>query len=784
MSRPIKWLAAGVGAIVVLGCAGGLGYGTYVLRSSRPVLDGSVVLPGLAAPVSVARDAQGVPTLTGSNRLDLARALGFLHAQERYFQMDLLRRAGAGELSGLVGAAALPVDRQRRLHRFRWRAEQALVKLPAGERAFLKAYTDGVNDGLRALHHAPWEYALLRTTPAPWTEADCALVTFAMYFDLQDSDATAQIQAQAARGLLGPVLADFLYPKGSPQDAPLDGSHLPEPPMPAGPAPGAALSPRHAARMPDGLPGSNNFAVSGQLSATGAAIVENDMHLDLGVPNIWYRARLRLPGTLDIVGVTLPGQPFVVVGSNTHVAWAFTDSYIETGDAVIIETLPGDPASYKTPDGPRKFDWVTENICPAHAPCEALRIAETIWGPVTNVDGLNHPVVWHWMAEDENAVRIEGFSALEQAHDVTEALAAAHGAGLPDQNFVVGDSAGHVAWTIMGQVPRRVGLDDQVPHSWADGSVGWRGYLSAQEIPQVVNPPDGRLWSANARVLGGAAYALLGDGFYGGPARARAIHDDLFAKDRFTEADLLAIANETRAGALDGWQAAMLAAIDANKKEPRIEFLRGTVADWGGRAVADSAGYRMVHEFRTGVISRIYNGLAAPLAGPDGEVLVSRQADDPSLRLLGEHPAALVPPPYKSWDDLTHSVLHDLADQVDLHAGGRPDHYVWGARNTTSIRHPLSRVSSALGWLTNPADEPVAGDTLVPRVAVPGFGASERLVVSPGHEDQAIFDMPVGQADNPLTPYYMAGHEAWVRGDATNLLPGATKWRLSLVPGA
>jgi penicillin G amidase len=774
----VGWIrrgALGLGTVVLVASLGVLGYGAWVMERRRPVLQGSSALPGLVASVVVERDAEGVPTLTAANRNDLARALGFVHAQERFFQMDLLRRAGAGELSALVGPAALSVDRARRLQRFRARAEQALAKMDDTQKSLVTAYTEGVNAGLAALGHAPWEYSLLREAPEKWKPADTALVTFAMYFDLQDSDASAQVQAQSARALLGPVMAEFLYPHGSPEDAPLDGSHLPEPPMPASLAPGAGAAPGDAKEMP----GSNNFAVAGQLSTTGAAIVENDMHLDLGVPNIWFRARLEMPGALDEVGVTLPGTPFIVVGSNTHVAWAFTNSYIETGDAVVIETLPGDAESYKTPDGPRKFETHEEKICVAHGGCEDLLVLDTIWGPITGQDAAGRPVAWRWVADDENAVRTEGYSGLEKARNVREALDAAHTAGLPQQNFVVGDSAGHIAWTVIGQIPRRVGLNDGLPHSWADGSAGWHGYLSASEVPEIVDPPERRLWSANARMVGGAALQVFGDGGYGGPARARAIHDDLFAREKFAEADMLAIANEVRAHALDPWQAIMLAAIDAHKGEPRIYILRATVADWGGLAVPDSSGYRLVWEFRRDAVRRIYAGLAGKL-GPDA--LLPRQLDRPCVRLLTERPGPLVPPPFKSWDELTGSVLRDLADKVDLQAGGQAARFTWGARNHTGIHHPLAAFVPGLSWLTDPPDEQVAGDQLVPRVVVPGFGASERLVVSPGHEAQGIFEMPAGQAGDPLTPYYGAGHEIWVQGGVSPLLPGSTKWRLVLTP--
>jgi penicillin amidase len=353
---------------------------------------------------------------------------------------------------------------------------------------------------------------------------------------------------------------------------------------------------------------------------------------------------------------------------------------------------------------------------------------------------------------------------------------------MPDQNFVVGDSDGHIGWTIIGQVPRRVGLPDQVPYSWADGTHGWHGYLAASEVPEIVDPADGRLWTANARTLGGDGLAVLGDGGYAAPFRARAIHDDLFARDHFAEGDLLAIATDDRAHALDAWQSVMHAAIEAHSDDVKIAALGPYVAAWGGKAEAASVGYRLVRYFRGALLSRIYSGLAGGLAtSPGSEVPAARQADDPALRLLAARPGWLVPKPFKDWDAVVVSALNDVSEEAAAGKGGLSG-FTWGALNRVGIHHPLARAVPLLGWLTDPPDVSDAGDNIVPRVAIAGFGASERLVVSPGHEDRAIFDMPVGQSDNPLSPYYLAGQAEWVNGQPTPLLPGAAKWTLVLHP--
>jgi penicillin amidase len=390
------------------------------------------------------------------------------------------------------------------------------------------------------------------------------------------------------------------------------------------------------------------------------------------------------------------------------------------------------------------------------------------------------PVVWRWAAHDPQAVMMEGQLRLEAAHSVREALDAAHAAGMPQQNLLVGDTAGHIGWTIIGQVPRRVGLDDQLPHSWADGTHRWDGYLTAAEIPEIIDPPGGRLWTANARVVGGHALELLGDGGYAEGMRASKLRDDLAARPRFAEADLLAIENDDQATMLAEWQKLLLDAIHAHSADPRIAAMQGFAADWGARAVPASAGYRLVEAFRKGAIRRVLGGLLEPVASRLGENPVSQaRAEWPVERLLTERPAALVPPPYKDWDALTGDVLDTMAKAVERSGGGLAD-FTWGGVNHVGIHHPLARAVPLLGLLTDPPDVPEAGDTVVPRVTIPGFGASERMVVSPGHEASGLIDMPVGEADNPLTPYYGAGQSAWVAGSGTPLLPGAARWRLVL----
>ncbi len=768
-----------------------------LLQRSLPKLEGRVAAEGLTASVTVERDARGVPTIRGRRRADLAWALGYLHAQERFFQMDLLRRAAAGELSELVGPAALQRDKANRLHRFRYRASRVLASIGSDERQILDAYVAGVNRGLGDLGSASFEYLLLLKKPTYWTAEDTILVVYAMYLNLQEANGVTERRRADAMETLGQPLADFLFPEGTPWDAALDGSSLPAPKTPS-------LGLRHAAaRQGLGrtaaieplLSGSNGFAVGGDVSPRGSAIVANDMHLGLREPNTWYRARLVMTDsadapTLDVTGVTLPGAPNIVAGSNGRIAWGFTNSYVDTSDVVILEKADGSSNRYLTPEGPKEKLRIEERLCQTCSRSETLTVEETIWGPVIGRDAHGRELAYRWIAHDPVAVNLRGALDLEGAANVREAVEIAHHMGIPHQNLVVGDMKGDIGWTVTGALPRRFGLDGRTPASWAAGDKGWNGYLSSEETPALYNPPAHRIWTANARIVGGEALARLGVGSYAHGARARQIRDSLLAASHFNEQDLLAIQLDDRGLLLERWQNLLLQALRGRIGDPRYAPLVPEVEHWGGRAEPNSVGYRLVRTFRLELISAIYDAYTAAMPAieelPDKTQprrLPTNQADEPAWRLLSERPMQLLPPGYSNWEDVVDGALERLLSKLQLEAGGRLDGFTWGSANHTGIYHPLVQALFGASTALAPPDEPLAGDVYQPRVSAPGFGASVRFVVSPGQEATGIFHMPTGQSGHPFSPYYNFGHEDWAKGRPTPFLPGETCWRLRFEPG-
>ena len=595
-------VAAGLLLAVLLAC--GAAAGLWLrgrMAASMPRLDGTVALPGLSAPVRVTRDALGVPTVTGSNRLDVARATGWLHAQDRFFQMDVLRRRGAGELSELFGKAALPLDREARLHGFRQLAAEVVTQASPAHLALVEAYAQGVNAGLAALGSKPWEYVVLRAEPRPWLPEDSALITYAMTLELQEGTGRYVRTLSAIRDNLGPASLAFFAPLSAPGDAALDASSSPEAPIPpasevnlraAAPGVGAGMASAAAfGGIPwedRGMPGSNNFAVSGAV-AGGFAIVANDMHLHLGVPNTWYRMSLRWPGHEE-TGVTLPGAPAIVAGSTGRIAWGYTNSNGGSGDIVVVgpsispDLYHGPPGSGLLP-----FERRTETVAVKGSKPVPMEFTRTIWGPVVGEGPDGRSLAFHWTEDDPAATNFNIFD-LEDAPDVRAAVAVAHRMGIPAQNFVVADSAGQIAWTIAGRLPKRVGYDGRLPVTWTFGDRRWDGYLPPGEVPTIVSPAGGRLWTANNRTVGGASLAALGDSGYDIAARARQIRDDLDALIArgapLAPRDLLAIQLDDRAILMETWHTLLLETLrpDIVARKPSRARLLQAVQKWEGRA--------------------------------------------------------------------------------------------------------------------------------------------------------------------------------------------------------
>ena len=766
------------------------GYG--VLRASLPKVAGSLEVSGLGASVSISRDERGVPTIVAANRPDLAYGTGFVHAQDRFFQMDLSRRLAAGELSELFGSVALEQDKKARLFRFRHLAQQAIADATPEQRAIVEAYTRGVNAGLASLSSRPWEYWLLRAKPVQWRPEDVALVSYAMWWDLQYDDIDRErIRFALDSSLHGATVGcgrwncalKFFYPRGTSWDAPNAADTVaPVPPIRIlnsdelnvrgeSHATNAPQAPSESPSPPPRAPaaGSNGWAVSGPLSSSGSALVASDMHLNLRVPTVWYRARLKV-GAVDLNGLTLPGAPVLVVGSNGHIAWGFTNSYGDWSDLTR---------------------WPCTALPPLSAVREIIHVkgaADVPFDVRSNKEGLlysddqrNSCWMVRWLAAVRGSTNFN-IIHLESTTTVAQAIALAPSIGIPHQNFVVGDREGHIGWSILGRIP------DGSEETRLDGSAPWD---TAPTHPKLIDPAAGRIWTANARPIDDPTYeaviggdeASLGAGYDLG-ARAHQIRDDLMALNSpATPADMLRIQTDDHALFLVRWHDLLVNLLDeeAVKDHADRAELKRVVADWRARASVDSVGYRLVRDFHATTERATWAMFLRAMNIDASDAPPPARFEGALWEVVTQQPMHLLAAKYPTWrafllEQVDASIARLRKDCPDL------SKCAWGARRPAQIRHPLSRALPFAAKLLDMPTMQLPGDHDMPRVQDGAFGASERFAVSPGHEAEGYLMIAGGQSGHPLSPYYRAGFDEWAQAKPIPFLPGRPEHELTLTP--
>lgn len=775
-----KWLLSALILLLTLSAAA-----IYtLLRLSLPAYDGQQAVD-ISATARLERDALGYLSVHAANRNDAAYALGFAHAQERFFQMDILRRNAAGELAELFGERALNADKNLRKHRFRYRARQALAKLPQPEQDLLASYRRGVNEGLNRLSAKPFEYLLLRQQPANWQDEDSFLVIYSMYLDLQSKLGRDDYAMTVLKQALPGDWYQFLQQHSAVWQAALDGSRVEPVNMPESEYPALLRQTDIACNdcllMDSADIGSNNFAVAGSLTSHGSAILADDMHLGIRVPGTWYKAQLnwRENGVIQTVtGLTLPGTPAVVAGSNGHLAWGFTNSTADWHDLVALK-LSDDGKRYLTPEGYKPLLNLYETIKIAGQPDQTIELTETQWGPLVQF-GDSPAYALRWVGYDDIAVNFR-LMQLEQTHTVEQALQLAPHVGVPAQNLLVADSNGNIGWSIIGPIPKRQLDDFDTAQDWSDGSQGWLGYYSAEQQPQLTN--SDRLWTANARMIGGDAYQRIGNGGYDLGARGWQIHQGLAGLQHADEQALHQIQLDNRALMLERWRELLLEVLNSETVEQhQLQSYRQYVVSSSQRAAADDVGYSLVRAFRQQLLQLQFASLSAyleqqgarsqdlkfPLEAPMWQMLQNRRTDT-------------LPQGFADWPSLLVAAVLQSKTELEQQYGSLAQSN-WGTLNEARIQHPLASAIPLLGdWLNMPAT-PMHGDRHMPRVQLPGFGQSERMVVAPGQEQLGILTIPAGQSGHPLSPFYRADHQYWLNEVALPFLPGEKKYQLLLTP--
>ena len=759
MKRVFKWIGGGVLALVALVIIAAVG-GYFWLRTSLPQVDGSVIVAGLQASVEIVRDDRGVPTIKAQSRDDAYFAIGFAHAQDRLFQMDLMRHVGAGRLSEIVGAMGVPTDKLMRTLGLYAQAEQQVAAASPGLKSALDAYAAGVNAFLAQRTGAlPLEYQLLRTVPEPWRPADSLVWGRIMALQL-----SANWHDERLNLTLKKALPQELFQLLTPEAQSLAG--LPSP---------------WFGKM---SVASNNWVVAPSKSASGAPILANDPHLGLGAPSIWYLAHIVTPDR-SWVGVTSPGMPLIVIGANDSVSWGLTTTGGDTEDLFEEKPMPGDPDRYQTPDGSAPFETRLEAIRIKNDPKAMLvTVRATRHGPVlTDLDEDRKPddpifalSAALLLPDDRTAEALYKMNMAKSADEFHAALADFHA---PQQNVVYADKAGHIGFLAAGRVPvrKKVFAAGVLPAPGWTGDYDWSGTLPFDQLPQAHDPANGWFATANNKVVGDD-YPHFITGHWPDDGRYRRIAEMLGAKPVFSAEDFEAMQLDTLSAPLHDLIRTWLPQV--KDADPTVTVL---LKNWDGRVGRD----RPEPLIATLWMSRTAALLLKEKMGPTFSDWWFWE-DDALQRLLGD-PKWCAP---KSCDALLSASLADTIASLRQQLGNDPKSWQWGALHRMHFRNPvLSTVPLLSSWLD--PDLPTDGDMFTVNRGAPvestdpidlpdAHGPTMRLIVDMKDPMQAQITLAGGQSGNPLSPHYADWLADWRDGRYRPIVQ-AVVHSLTLMPG-
>lgn len=769
--------------LLLLAGWGGTLWLRHAMRASLPQIDGQLVVVGLSAPVTILRDAHGVPHITAANLDDLLLAQGYVTAQDRLWQMDMLRRFAAGDMAEVLGRGMLEHDRAQRTLQIRASAEAALATLPAQDLHFLRDYANGVNAFIAASQdNLPAEFRLLRYRPRPWHPVDSLLIGMNMQ-QVLTTDFPTKLAREKIAAKLPPEMVADLYPVGSWHDHPPISTtpeitapqQVPEVPLDASQASvqdilhlDALLHLPQGPDCRDCVPGSNNWVVSGAHSVTGLPLLSNDMHLDHTIPDPWYEAQLTA-GDLNVAGVTLPGMPFVIVGHNAHIAWGFTDLYADVQD-VYVEQTQGD--LYRTPDGWRPFQYVREVIPVRWGRDVVLNVRRTVHGPVISplLPHEKRVLALRWTIYDPAAVSIP-FYQVDSAANWEQFRAAFALFGGPPQNVVYADTEGHIGYQAVGRVPLRPNGLCGVPITGGDHE--WQGYIPFAQMPSIYDPPDGILATANARTTpDGYPYPLTLD--WAAPYRNERIWKVLSSKPKFSAADMLALQNDVHSELDQGLAQRFAYAIDhAKGTSKRLRQAADLLRSWDGNVTVPSAAAAITDATRRA----LWPMLLRPRLGNDWKLYAWGESSYVEEQLITHQPERWLPPGHDNWNDLLAAAVQNGIRAA--HAPQDLNRWRYGYAHPVEVEHPLYGMVPWLRAWTGTGVLPQSGDGTTVKQVGRSFGPSERLTVDLSDLDHSTLDIVIGQSGDPMDSYYKDQWPYWYGGTTFPLPFSAAEVRAS-----
>ena len=770
----------GLAVLLMVGAAGLW----LALRSSLPVVEGEIAVPGLDAPVTVTRDAHAVPHIEAASLLDATFAQGYVHAQDRLFQMEFQRRLAAGRLAEVLGARALGFDRYlRTLGLYRLALASVAHQEPA-TRAWLEAYAAGVNAYLATRRGLlPPEFLLLRHFEVePWTPADSLVWLKMMALDLSSNWREEVLRLQLEDRLTPAQMAD-LWPD-YPPDAPVTLALAP------------ALRKRLAAALPF-LPlpgfGSNAWVLAPERTATGGALLANDPHLGLQAPGTWYLVHLNAPDG-SLTGASLPGVPGVVLGHNGKIAWGLTTTGSDVQD-LFIEQLEGRPDLYLTPDGSPPFEQREEVIRVRGGPPVTLTVRSTRHGPVVSDLGRPGPeelepdqvaaLAWPALAADDTT--LQGLFKVMQANDWEGFVAALRDVVAPQQNVFYADDAGRIGFYVPGRVPvRRSGKGLRPVPGWT-GDFDWTGWIPFEQLPHAVDPPTGALVNANNKVVPDD-YPHFLTAHWDATDRAERI-DELIAGDGHDLERQAAIQADLRSGLASDLLPLMLA---IRPEEPALRDVLERLGGWDRVMRADApepliftAWYRAFSELAwADELGPLFPSFGRERGRFVRRILTGRTVWCDDVRT----------PAIESCEAVLEAALEMAMGELEQRLGKDLDAWRWGDLHRAAMNHPIFGEVPVLDGVFN-IDPATGGDGTTVNVGHPALHGAERYASRQAPSYRALYDLAdleasrfmiaTGQSGHPLSPHYDDLSAIWAATGYLRLAaPGgqAVAGRLRLIP--
>ena len=804
--RILLWLLS----ILVVLAVGVVAFAYVVARSALPQLDGRLQVKGLSGVVKVTRDGHGVPAIEAATLEDLFLAQGYITAQDRLWQMDIMRRFAAGELSEILGEDTLNIDREQRILGLGAAAKKGLLTASPRDRAYFEAYARGVNAFIESRGSSlPIEFRILGYRPRPWQPEDSIVIANQMVKDLNYYPFGDVLAREKILTKLGPELTADLYVNRSWHDRPptvmredlndqqnQSDSDDDDDDDDSGPDTSvtqqrSTASEIWAQHTPEAVNGSNDWVVSGALTVTGKPLLSNDMHLGHNMPNLWYEAHLK-SGTLDVAGVTLPGVPYVIVGHNQRIAWGFTNVGPTVADA-FLENFNGQGA-YQTPQGWQQPGHRAEVIHIKGKADVTVDVKITRHGPIVTdlLPGETRPVALRWTLYDGLHMP---FFDVDTAQNWEEFRKAFSQLDAPGQNVVYADVDGNIGYQTTGRVPIRAAGDGSLPVSGADDAHEWTGYIPFDKLPSIYNPPSGVIATANGRIApDGYRNSISVE--WEAPWRTERIYHVLESGRKFAATDMLALENDIHSeNDLFAAERFVYAVDHAAKPSARAKQAADLMRNWDGRMLGSLAAPTIA----VGSAQELTRLLLEPRLGSAPEDPTAQEA---TLNwktyqwqmqtvwlqnVLLHQPKRWLPEKYSNYDELLTAAVEAAVNGPSAPKDLASWH--WGSVNAVEIDHPvLGKIPLIRRWAA-PGVREQSGSGYTVKAVTRHHGPSERFTANLADLDQSTLNTVTGQGGNFLSPYYMDQWKAWYEGSTFTLpftpqaVEGTGAHRLVLEPG-